>query len=343
MIRIIKNILYSISWRFFFNTINKIKFINILNNLNTYLRTLNIRELLKILNFLIFDKLSDSSILRPVIYPFEIELKVLVDSIYKKMFLFGFVFTILTNVWFNLFKKIFLLPFKLGVFSFIYSVLGFDVTWFLSWFNFFSLNIPYWVYFQYLTLYNNWLNWWYNTVNIKSITSVPVKEIKEIKETKKIKKNLNKELVEIEIPKNNTVWYIVGVVTVIGGVCFILWYFDVLGSNKPGTGSSSSSNVVSNVVSNIAANTNALSEINTQQLSSSPHQIQITDNQTSVIDPAQEVNNTWSFRSPTSSNVDASSSSATSNPWDGPPSPTGSTDSSETIRNSARPMLILRK
>lgn len=65
-----------------------------------------------------------------------------------------------------------------------------------------------------------------------------------------------------------------------------------------------------------------------------PHQIQIIRNETSVFDPVQEVNNAWQSKSP--SKVDASTSSATSNPWDGPPSPTNSNDSSETIKISNR-------
>jgi len=335
MIKIIKSILYNISWSFLFSSINKIEFINILNNLNTYLRALKLKELFRILKFLITDKLSDSPILRPVIYPFEIELKVLVDNVYKKIFLFGFIFTIITNVWFNLFKKIFLLPFKLGIFSFLYSILGFDVSWFLNIFNFFPLNIPNWVYIQYLTLYNNWLSWWYSSVNIKSITSVPLNE------AKKMKKSVDKkDLIEIETPKNKTVWYVIGVVTVIGGVCFILWYFDCFNSSKPGP----EQNPVASMVSNVAGNAGIVSPVG-----DNAHQIQVTNNQTSTVPPAAvaepvaEVNNAWSFRAP--SNIDATSSSATSNPWDGPPSPTGSTDSSETIRNSSsgRPMLLLRK
>jgi len=332
MIRIIKGILYNVSWTFLFSSINKIKFINILNNLNAYLRTLKLRELFRILNILISDKLSDNSVLRPVIYPFEIELKVLVDNVYKKIFLFGFIFTIITNVWFNLFKKIFLLPFKLGIFSFIYSILGFDVSWFLNIFNFFSINIPNWVYIQFITLYNNWLTWWYQNVNIKSITSVPVKDIK------KIKNNVNKDVIEIETPGNNTVWYIIGAVTIVGGICFALWYFDCFNSSKPGP----EQKPVASVVSNVAGNAGIVSPVG-----DNAHQIQVTNNQTSTVTPAAEpvaeVNNAWSFRAP--SNVDATSSSAVSNPWDGPPSPTGSTDSSETIRtsNSGRPMLLLRK
>jgi len=69
-------------------------------------------------------------------------------------------------------KRIFLWPFKLGIFTFIYSILGFDVTWFLNLFNFFTLNVPQWVYIQYLTLYSNWINWWHDTVKIKSLNNV---------------------------------------------------------------------------------------------------------------------------------------------------------------------------
>lgn len=143
----------------------------------------------------------------------------------------------------------------------------------------------------------------------------------------------------MEIPKNNTVWYVVGIVTIGVGIGIALWYFDFFNSSKPGTGSTP----VASAISNVAGNTNIVSPVG-----DSLHQIQVTDNQTSSIAtvvPEQEVNNAWTFRS--QSNVDASSSSAPSNhPWgEGPPSPTGSTDSSETIRasNTARPYILLRR
>lgn len=114
-----------------------------------------------------------------------------------------------------------MLPFKLGIFYFLYSLIGLDVTWFLNIFNFFPVNIPFWIYIQYLTLYNNWLKWWYNIVDIKSITTVPLVE------TKKLKKDLNiiNDSIEVENSKKNKIWYVLGITTLILGVGFALWYF----------------------------------------------------------------------------------------------------------------------
>ena len=94
----------------------------------------------------------------------------LINTKSKKAFWVGFVFTILIYRQFILFKRLFLWPFKLGIYSFIYSISGIDMSWFLGLFNIFSFNIPQWVYFQYFTLYNNWLSWWNNTVNVKSVS-----------------------------------------------------------------------------------------------------------------------------------------------------------------------------
>lgn len=89
---------------------------------------------------------------------------------------------VIGNFWLTFLKRIILLPFKLGMFSFVYSIFGFDVSWFLNLFNYFSLNILYWVYIQYLSLYNNWLVWWNKIADIKSINTVSLAEKNKIKE-----------------------------------------------------------------------------------------------------------------------------------------------------------------
>jgi len=185
IIRIIKYAAYSMSWYFFYNKIKKSDYQHIFDGYNIKLMALSIRDIFKFLSDLTTDNLNENSWLNSLTLPFNLSFKILFDSNSKKLFLFGFGFTVIVYRWLKLFRKILLFPFKLGIFSFVYSIFGFDVNWFLSWFKFFSLNIPYWVYIYYLTLYNNWLTWWYQNVNIKSITSVPNKEIKEIKKIKK--------------------------------------------------------------------------------------------------------------------------------------------------------------
>lgn len=248
MIKIIKNLFVSLFLNLFFENMTKDNFLRILN----YIKTLKVRELFGLLNWIRSDRLTDNNLLRPVFHPFEIDFTLVVNSFPRKIFLFGFIFTLIINVWLTFLKKIILLPFKLGIFSFIYSIFGFDVTWFLNLFNVFTFNIPYWVYFQYLTMYNNWLNWWYKTVDIKSINSIPINEVKKVN-------NKIKEVTETENPGNNKIkyivggiliigsicsnknlWYIAGIATVLIGIGFALWYFDVINSTDSGSDSSSS-------------------------------------------------------------------------------------------------------
>lgn len=234
MIRIIRYFLISISWFFFYSKIRKSDFRNILSNYNLQLRALSLWEVFRFLNDLITDNLNERSWLNTITLPFNVSFRVLFDNNYKKLFLFGYGFMIIIYRWFQIMKKLLLLPFKLGIFSFLYSILGIDITWFLNLFNIFPINIPYWVYFQYLTLYSNWLQWWYNTVDVKSISSVPLKEVKKIKN----KISVEKDHVELNVPDNNNkLKYIVGGLLIIGGICFALWYFDLFSSDKPSTGS----------------------------------------------------------------------------------------------------------
>lgn len=68
-------------------------------------------------------------------------------------------------------------PFKLGIFSFFYSIFGFDVSWLLSWFDIFYFNIPKWVYIQYLTLYSNRIGWWKISVKIKNLNTESIPSV----------------------------------------------------------------------------------------------------------------------------------------------------------------------
>lgn len=293
---IIKKILINIFWRFLFSNISRASFSNILNNLSTYLSTLSVIQVLKDLKLILLDRFPENPILMHAFHPFELSVKYLFDNIFKKTFFFIFFSFMVFNIWSRIFFKLILLPFKLGLISFTYSICGFDVSWFLSIFNFFTINIPYWVYVQYLTLYNNWLQWWNSSVNIKSIKKIPIKEIK---------KNVTEDLIEVEKP-NNKFWYAVGVVTIIVTVGFIMWYFDVFNSSGPGPGTRPSPDTGNNLT-NTPSNTVEL--------------ITITDNQTPtnsaalpssylVNEVVQEVNN---------SPVNVSNSPPQNNPWSNTP------------------------
>lgn len=124
-----------------------------------------------------------------------------------------------------------------------------------------------------------------------------------------------------------------GLVTV--AILFAFIYYGGI----PGSGSGDPVTQTTNVPA--GGNTAPISDSHLEN----PHQIKITRNEVlppepidnrpdpinSRQDPVQEVNNAWQFKHPT--NVDASTSKAASNPWGGPPSPTGSNDSSQTITN----------
>jgi len=181
MIRIISYILNYLIWRFLFNQISRFNFVVFIGNFVTQLLTMSTRN-----TFIFFWDLISNRI--PNNYFFRllttipalggINPSLIIDTKPKKMFWISFVSTLILYRQYLLFKRFILWPFKLGIYSFFYALSGFDVSWFLGWFNYFPLNIPQWVYVQYLTLYSNWLNWWKGTVkiknlNIESIPSIP--------------------------------------------------------------------------------------------------------------------------------------------------------------------------
>lgn len=108
---------------------------------------------------------------------------ILLDTNNKKYLWLSLIFTVIFYRWYILFKKILLWPFKLGIWSFFYSLFGIDLSWVLNIFYIFPFNIPQWVYIQYLTLYNNWIDWWHRTVNIKKLNNVPILKSSSINET----------------------------------------------------------------------------------------------------------------------------------------------------------------
>jgi len=94
----------------------------------------------------------------------------------KKSIKYLFYYLILNNIFKKLliiFKKdcIILLPFKLGVYSFIAFLFGIRVDYLLSLFDYFVLSIPSWTYNKLLELHFSWLSWLKNTLQINSITT----------------------------------------------------------------------------------------------------------------------------------------------------------------------------
>jgi len=68
-------------------------------------------------------------------------------------------------------KNIILLPFKLGVYSFIASLFGIRPDYLLSFFEIFIFNLPSWTYNKLIELHLSWLNWLKNTLKIESIST----------------------------------------------------------------------------------------------------------------------------------------------------------------------------
>jgi len=112
------------------------------------------------------------------------------------------------------------------------------MTWFLSLFNIFTINIPQWVYFQYLVLYNNWLNWWYKTVNIKSLDVFSLPGFSKIN-TKENIEQVNPKIEDSDKDNNRLIvnkkrFYIfVGIITLIGIGVSYYYYSDFGGSTPP--------------------------------------------------------------------------------------------------------------
>lgn len=95
-----------------------------------------------------------------------------VDILSRLKFLF--IFLILSNILKRtlfLFKSLILLPFRLGVYSFIASLFGFRPDYILSFFYIFKFNLPSWTYNKLLELHLSWMTWFKNNLQIKSITT----------------------------------------------------------------------------------------------------------------------------------------------------------------------------
>jgi len=156
---------------------------------------------------------------------------------------------------------------------------------------------------------------------------------------------MEKDLVELDSSNNNKIKDIIAGIVIVGGICLALWYFNVFNYNDTGPDPSAGANTLNNPDS--LQNVQALSTSKTNL----PSQIQIIDNPT-------QVNTTSSSSSGglwddgnliPSSHTPASVPDPSPNPWGNksPPSPTGSTDSIETITpkssRSGRPVILFRR
>jgi hypothetical protein len=70
-----------------------------------------------------------------------------------------------------MFRYLILLPFKMGVYSFIAFLFGIRPDYFLSFFDIFRFNLPGWTYNKLLELHLSWMAWFKNILQIKSINS----------------------------------------------------------------------------------------------------------------------------------------------------------------------------
>lgn len=198
MIRILRNLLTYLIWQFMFDSISRVDFRLLFNNLTIMFNTMSTRELIRLYWDIILNKITDNRFYRLIYAQTAINTRITLDRNNKRLFLFSIVFYIIMYRWYILFKKILLWPFKLGIFSFFYSMFGIDVTWLLGWFDIFYRNIPQWVYIQYISLYNNWLGWWHNTVDIKNLKSVSIPSLN----SNTIKENVDLEVKE-PVESNN--------------------------------------------------------------------------------------------------------------------------------------------
>lgn len=225
--------------------------------------------------------------------------------------------------WFLLIKKLILWPFKLGVFSFLFSILGFDVKWFLGIFDFFSFNIPNWIYTQYFSLYCNWLNWWHNTVKIKNLNNVSLNE----------KPEIESKATEISDPENKSnkkkILIFLGLVILLGVVYF--FYF-----GDTSTGSGGGTNNLDNP-HQIDVNNNQNSNTSTRSRFRTESQLKLKKAVLRSL-RAREVTDRSNVMATILDQVTDSTDSAQTEliRSEGPPSPTGSDDSNETVKASSQ-------
>lgn len=227
IIRTIKYIFNAVFWRFLFGPISRIEFNAIIHNFSSLFFILPISNVINLLKDLVLGTLTNNIFYRLIPFTPGFQVVTLIDTPSKRVFWFGFIFTLLIYKWFILFKRLLLWPFKLGIFSFIFSTLGIDMSWFLNWFNIFSFNVPHWVYIQYLTLYNNWLSWWKGTVNTNiSLPENPRKDLLN-KETPDLTEGSETE--NNKILNRRNLYILLGVMAIVGLGVWYYYYYDGTG------------------------------------------------------------------------------------------------------------------
>lgn len=262
---------------------------NILNFLTNLVLTMSPINLLRFIISLVTNTISNNIFFSMIALTTGININTFTNTRIKTLFWLFFVFIITLYRTYVLFKKIFLWPFKLGVYTFIGAISGLDLTWFLGWFDFFTLNIPKWVYVQYLTLYSNWINWWYNTGHIKNLNTdlLPsIKNIYKLEDTDEPAESSNKYF-----NKKNIIIAITVISLIVVGAG--IWYYIYSGNTGAGGGGNQPNppntvfvnNPPAPNVSSVPSGSN--SPVVAAALDN-PHQININDNQ--IIDTNFRVN-----------------------------------------------------
>lgn len=94
-------------------------------------------------------------------------------------------------------KNIILLPFKLGVYSFIAYLLGIKLDWLLSFFDIFKFNLPRWTYSKLIDLHKSWISWIKEMFKINSITTelnTPIPRLKRPTLINEVEPEINHEV-----------------------------------------------------------------------------------------------------------------------------------------------------
>jgi len=172
-----------------------------------------------------------------------------------------FIFLILGNIFKRsifLLKNIILMPFKLGVYSFIAYLFGIKVDWLLSFFDIFKFNLPSWTYSKLLDLHISWMSWIKEKLQINSITTELEKPIS-LPRIKRTSIPINQENLEVEVETQpNTYLYLtktqwmylgISIITILvaylgftGGIPFsktLEWNSDNRDDNDPSNDNSS--------------------------------------------------------------------------------------------------------
>lgn len=160
--------------KIFFNNIENKDFNNLFSYTLDLLPNETLINLLKLLLNIFRSKSSDLfkfSLIKEVInHSIPSDIRAGIAERAKIFFILILVSNILKRI-IKLIKNLILLPFKLGVYSFIAYLFGIKVDWLLSFFDILKFNLPSWTYNKLLELYLSWILWFKNTLQIKSINT----------------------------------------------------------------------------------------------------------------------------------------------------------------------------